>query len=357
MCRSSLGQPNRGRRLAETGTGKMWEPDLARLIAVGPAMRRVLQQARAAATLDTPVLLVGEPGTGKRSLAQAIHRASARGRAAFVTVDAARLPPTALLDLFHDAHPHGFATWAREQSAADAALGAIYIREPTHIPRDVQMLVCARADDWRDVRWFLGSTQELEPAVAAGALRPEFYYRFSVLTIRLPPLRERHEEMPHIVEEVIEEISQGRGRSQLPRAGELYRALVNDPWPGNWHELYRVLEQALARAHGAELSWDHFPWVWRSRHQGQKSPAPEILRPLPLDELLQEAEKRIIQLALRQARGNRTRAAQRLRISRARLLRRMEALGLDQSLLEAEGGPGSERPSRQASDAGSGASP
>jgi arginine utilization regulatory protein len=282
-----------------------------------PAMRRAVAQARLAATLRLPVTLVGQSGTGKHWLARAIHHASPWRDRGFACIDAHALPAALVADLLLE--PRG----------ERLALGTVYVRGPAHLPRELQERLAHRlhsSDDSTDgPRLILGHRDDPAEAVRAGRLHDELHCTASALTIHLPPLRERLADLDGLVR-----IFLGRARTwhesptSLPTtvSAEAALALRAYTWPGNLRELHDVLRGAAVRAKGERVELADLPFFLRT------GPLPAA-RKLPLDTLLEQAERRLILLALRQAGGNRSQAADILGIWRPRLLRRLEHLGID----------------------------
>jgi DNA-binding NtrC family response regulator len=281
-------------------------------------LRQVVEQARLAAHTRVPVLIRGEPGTGKEWLARAIHYQGPAREAAFAAVDCARLPPAFLATLlFGD----GGLAWRPD-------VGALYLRELGRLPHDLQERVIDLAGDSqaRGPRLFAGSC-----AGPAEGDRPpdDLHCALGTLLLELPPLRDRPAaDLPGLVERLLARAAEAEGRPAPGLTPEAWEVLYTYRWPGNVRELYGVLADALARvgaaANGKRIDVADLPLYLRL------GPAPEAGpdRALPLDRLLEQAERRLITLALHRARGNKTRAAEILSVWRPRLLRRMQALGI-----------------------------
>lgn len=290
---------------------------LDRLVSELPAMQRVAEQARLAGQTSLPVALLGEPGTGKRWLAHCIHGLSAVKDSAFVAVDCRRLPHAALAEvLFGDA---GLGRRLRP--------GSLFLRQPECLPREMQDRFNQALTAWQEQghgpRVMTAFDSDPRPAVQAGQLLGELYCRLSPLVIELPPLRERSADLGWLVEHLLARACQAIGRpTRSLAAGALQRLQVHS-WPGNLRELYDVLLQAAGRAGTEVIETADLPFYL----QAAAVPQP---RRLPLDSLLEQAEKRLIALALKEAKNNKTEAAEMLAIWRQRLIRRMEALGLDE---------------------------
>lgn len=278
-----------------------------------PAVERVGEQARLASQGHMPVTLIGEAGTGKHWLARAIHQAGASRDRCFACVDCRALPPILVDGLLLD--PRG----------RRMALGTVYLREPGELPRDLQdrLAQVLRSGDEADApRWIVGHRADPAESVRAGRLVHELHCAASTLIVHLPPLRDRLADLDAFIDCFL-----ARTRLLIEHkialvSPEAALALRAHGWPGNLRELYDVLRAASARAKGERIELADLPFFLRN------APLPAEKK-LPLDALLEQAERRLIERALRQAHGNRTRAAEILGIWRARLQRRMEHFGID----------------------------
>ncbi|MCI0457738.1 MAG: sigma 54-interacting transcriptional regulator [Gemmataceae bacterium] len=286
-----------------------------------PAMHRVADQVRLASQTRVPVLVVGEPGTGKCFLARIIHHQGLTREGTFAALDCARLPGAALTaTLFGE----GSRIWQARQ-------GTCYLQEPGCLPRDLQTRLCDWLGDDRDApgpRVIAGCSVDPGQEVQAGRLLEDLHCALGTLVIALPPLRQRLEDLPGLVERLLERVpAEGDRRSVglTPAAWDLVRSYA---WPGNLRELYTVLQGAWARAQGVQIDATDLPANVRLAVQLERTPAREPERPLALDQVLEQVERRLILLALRHAKGNKSRAAEWLSVWRPRLLRRMEALGI-----------------------------
>jgi DNA-binding NtrC family response regulator len=177
-----------------------------------------------------------------------------------------------------------------------------------------------------DVRIIAATNRDLERAVEEGAFREDLYYRLNVVTIAVPPLRERREDVPELAEHLLRKLARER---RLPQgelsAGALERLQAHD-WPGNVRELEHALERALVLSHGGRIAPEHLALATETR------PAPDVLAGVPFDKGMHEAvaelERRLIERALAAAGGNRTRAAQILKINRRLLYDKLRELGI-----------------------------
>jgi DNA-binding NtrC family response regulator len=293
----------------------------------GLAMRRVLEQVRLAIKSAGPVWIAGEPGSGKQWLARVIHLESGMGDRGFHALDCRRLP----------------AAWVLREITVSAGetrsgrVGTIYLRQPEHLPRDAQARILdlfrGREEEpgGRNCpRLLIGSTRTPDATTADTGLTDEFCCCFSPLTIHLPPLRARREEMRTLAERLLERAAATAGKAVSGMSAEAWDVLLAAAWPGNLRELYAVLRQACERADGPLLHVHDLPWYLRT------TPA-ESEHKLVLDDLLREVERRLLLLALERSKEkragkdvvNKSRAAALLSIWRARLIRRLKDLGIE----------------------------
>jgi transcriptional regulator with PAS, ATPase and Fis domain len=224
-----------------------------------PAMLRVIRTVRLYAGLDTPVLIEGETGTGKELVARALHASSPRAGRRMVTADCAALPETlAESELF--GHERGAYTGADRPYAGRihlAAGGTLFLDEVNSLSLGIQgklLRFLERGEFTRigqqqpvsiDVRVVSATNAPLETLVASGAMRADFYFRLNVLTLRLPPLRERPDDLPLLVEQFLEEEPLARQLGVSRVAGDVLGRLREMSWPGNVRELRNLLRRSL----------------------------------------------------------------------------------------------------------------
>jgi transcriptional regulator with PAS, ATPase and Fis domain len=285
----------------------------------GPAQARLVEQVRLAAESRAAALLVGAPGTGKRWLARVIHNQGPGRERSFAAVDCPRLPPAAL----------AFTLFGEGGLVRRAAVGTLYLREPGALPRDLQArLVEVLADPAPDgPRLLAGTAADLDEEVRSGRLLEELRYGLTTLVLTLTPLRQRPADLPMLVERLLEQTAADDDRRPLRLTPEAWECLRAYSWPGNLRELRSALLSARLHATGETIDAGDLPGYLRVAVQLGPTPGPREERALPLAELLEKVERRLIGLALDRARGNRSRAAELLALWRPRLLRRMEALG------------------------------
>ncbi len=286
----------------------------AGLLHQSAAMEEVLEQAWRIARSDAAVFIHGESGTGKERLARAIHRASARADGPFVAINCAAIPEHLVeAELF--GHRKGAFTGAdRDRTglfeAADG--GTLFLDEVGDLPTGTQakLLRVLQEGEIRpvgatrprpvNVRILSASHQDLEQAVATGRFREDLYYRLDVMTLELPPLRERREDIPllagHFLQEVRERSSDCVARAFAPEAME---ALLAAPWPGNVRQLRNVVEQTAALAVTPVISLALVQRALRGKVESI----------IPLAQAHAEFERDYLIRVLRMTRGNVTRAA------------------------------------------------
>jgi transcriptional regulator with PAS, ATPase and Fis domain len=313
------------------------------LIGFGPAHRRLMEQVRLAAGSAVPVLIVGEPGTGKRHVARTIHQHGPYRQRPFITFDCEALPAEVIERELFGAAGLDVPDGPRRRPRLSLGDGStLLIDEVLSLPRDLQARLVDALDS--PVRLIATTAGEPEAALRDDRLRPEFYYAMTPLVLRLHPLRERRDELPVLAQHFLERVNQ-RGAAQrsgfTPGAIEV---LTSYDWPGNLPELARVVEHAHAHtspAGGTLITPDDLPATIRGHLGGAYTPPAPGFPIKPLDELLTEVERRVIETALRQSRSNKSRAAEILGISRPRLYRRIKELNLpdDGEPVEEDGPP------------------
>ncbi len=299
------------------------------VVSRSPRMQPVLQRMRAAIANHSTVLLSGPRGAGKGLIARTIHANGAQREGPFVLVAAAAVAKDdAGRALFGDAGQTG--------AFRAAQGGTLYIDDVAELPPDVQarlaqFLAADAAATRKTTRPRLIVSIEGDPdtAVREGRLRPELYYRLNGVTIELPPLRERREDIPSLVQRFLDH-GGGAGKRVIteisPRA---WTALLSYAWPGNVAELASAVRSAQLGGSGPILQASDLPPAVRAATKSSGPPAAsdDVL----LDPILEQVERQTILEALRRANGQRNRAAQLMGISRSRLYRRMEVLRITPS--------------------------
>jgi DNA-binding NtrC family response regulator len=293
------------------------------IIGRGPAHRRLLEQLGAAAATTVPVLIAGESGTGKRLLARTIHQRGAGRNAPLVPFDAAALPAEVIEHaLFGD----GESADADPMRPIVPSGATLLIGDILDLPRDLQARIATALD--RSIRLVATTTGDPEAALKAERLRPDLYYALTALVIRVSPLRERQDELPLFAQHLLEGLNLHGDRQRVGFRDEAIATLLGYDWPGNLRELARVVKVAHSTGRGDWIESDDLPAEIRGHLGSAFLPPPVIAPTTPLDELLTQVERRLIEHALQRSGQNKSRAAELLGISRPRLYRRIKDLGL-----------------------------
>lgn len=289
------------------------------LVGLGPRHDRLMAQIAATAPVATPAMIVGEPGTGKRMVAGAIHARGVRPESPFLAVDVAALTPGMLeRELFGV---------DRGEGLLSASIGAtLYLSHVDRIPRDIQArLVAAMANP--TVRILGATTVDPELALHDERFREDFYFAMSVQVLRLAPLRERIDEVPILAQHFLELAHDGKQTPVASFSPAAIDVLAAYDWPGNLRELARVV--AAAGGHGSDpIRPDDLPAEIRGELASAYAARPTQAIVTPLDQWLTRLERRLIEQALQRARQNKSRAADLLEISRPRLYRRIKELSI-----------------------------
>jgi transcriptional regulator with GAF, ATPase, and Fis domain len=319
--------------------------------AIGESKRwkDVLTQAAKVAPTETTVLLTGESGTGKEVVARLIHRASPRAGGPFVALNCAALPETLLeSELFgHEKGAFTGATTARPGRIEQAAGGLLFLDEVGEMSPSVQAKILRVLQEREyqrlggtrsikaDVRVVAATNRDLEAALGRGEFREDLYYRLRVFEIRLPPLRERREDILPLAVAFLQEIGTMVGRPAAGISREARDALLAYPWPGNARELRNALERATILCDGGLIAVEHLPiGVGRppvASPSGAGGPGAWSADGVTLEAV----ERDLIARALRQAGNNRSRAARLLGITRSQLYYRIQKHGLDVAVTRA----------------------
>ncbi|MBD3163550.1 MAG: response regulator [Candidatus Eisenbacteria bacterium] len=304
------------------------------LIGTSKPVRELFTLARRAAATEAAILIRGESGTGKSVLAAAIHNHSKRSHAPFLKVNSGAIPENLLeSELF--GHEQGAFTGAvrRKQGLFEVAEGGtLFLDEIGDLPMAMQVKLLSAIEEKQflrvggtrpircDVRILAATHRDLEQGIREGTFREDLYYRINVFPLTIPPLRDRPEEIPLLVEHFLK----GKGMDPERVRPEALRLLAGYRFPGNVRELENLIERAMILADGRELGAEHFPSLHRPDGT-QMVATPEI----PDDGLsMDEVEKRYILAALAKAEGNKSRAAALLGLSRRTLYSRMERHGI-----------------------------
>jgi two-component system response regulator PilR (NtrC family) len=309
------------------------------LVGYSRAMAAIQRTIVRVAAVDAPVLIVGETGTGKELVAQAIHARSARAHAPLVAVNMATLTESlAATDLFGATKgAYTGAANARQGLFAEADGGTLFLDEVAELPLTMQVKllraiqekrvrkVGATGEEAVDVRVICATHQDLKALVEQGRFRQDLFYRLNVIELRMPALRECREDIPALAQHILERLARTAGLVPPPLAAPALAALQSYPFPGNVRELENVLERALAlmvgdRIDAADLNLApaQMPGVAPATAGGS------------LQDHLDHVERHAILDALTQANNNRTAAARLLGVTFRSLRYRMARLGMNE---------------------------
>jgi PAS domain S-box-containing protein len=310
-----------------------------------PALKCVLSRISKVAPSDSTVLITGETGTGKELVARAIHRRSDRASRAFVSVNCAAIPRDLIAsELF--GHEKGSFTGATQQRLGRfelASEGTIFLDEVGEIPAETQIALLRVLQEHEfervggtrpiraDVRVIAASNRDLEAAISAGSFRSDLFYRLHVFPIEIPPLRERREDIPLLVEYFIDRYARKAGKKITTVDKKTLRLLESYPWPGNIRELQNVIERSVIVCETTNFSVDE---SWLS----QKLPKRKAESQLYLSEKVAAQEKELIEAALRGSKGRvfgPSGAAARLGIARSTLESKIRSLKINKNRFKA----------------------
>jgi DNA-binding NtrC family response regulator len=323
------------------------------VVGASARMRAVFDFVRVIADSSSTVLVTGESGTGKEVVANLIHHAGPRRQMPFVAVSCALFSETLIeTELF--GHERGAFTGAIRDKAGRfeaAGGGTIFLDDIDDVPLGVQVKLLRVLQNRTiervggtktipvDVRVVTGSKRDLRHLVTEGRFREDLYYRLNVLPIVLPPLRERREDIPVLMEHFLRRYFRARGEDLPEIAPSVRQAFLQYPWPGNVRELENACERIAqtctcgAVRVGCVAASVLFGGDGRGPADGAPPDTePELAAPLSLEERLREVEANLISWALRVSTGNKSKAAELLRIKRSTLGDRINRCGLGKAV-------------------------
>jgi transcriptional regulator with GAF, ATPase, and Fis domain len=292
------------------------------VLGTSPRIKEIFDLLQMVAPSEATVLLLGETGTGKELVAQAIHRNSPRTAGPFVVVNCAALPETLLeSELF--GHERGAFTGATNRKDGRFVLahhGTLFLDEvgELSLPIQAKILRVLQAREFEplgstrtvkvDVRIITATNRELEKMVREGKFREDLYYRLNVFPVVLPPLRERQEDLPELAEFFLKKFGEKNRREGISLAPEVLEAFRRYPWPGNIRELENIMERAVIVCQGTVITLENLPPAFQ-----QKGGWPVGLEERELE--LPELERQLISRTLERVAGQRQQAAEILGIS------------------------------------------
>ncbi len=305
-----------------------------------PAMLVIYDQIQRVADLKTTVLIQGESGTGKELVARALHDSGCRSAEPFVVINCGAIPETLLEEeLF--GHAKGAFTGAVSDKPGlfeQADGGTLFLDEVGEMPLSLQVKllrvlqegevrrVGATASRHVDVRVISATARDLQTEVSAGRFREDLYFRLNVFSLQMPPLRERVDDIPLLVQQLVKKCAAKLGREPVPQvAPETLRRLMAYSWPGNIRELENVIERAMVLCNGDQLAETCLP------EAPEAGPATKgrVEENLSIKQAERIMEVELIRKALERTGGNRTHAAKILEISHRTLLYKLKEYGLE----------------------------
>jgi two-component system response regulator AtoC len=307
-----------------------------------PRVQEILQTILKIAEYKTTVLISGESGTGKELVAKALHFSSSRKDNAFVAVNCGAIPENLLeSELF--GHVRGAftdASFTKKGLFEEADGGTILLDEIGELPSllQVKLLRVLQEEEIRrvgdtkpipiNIRVIAATVRDLSNDVKVGRFRADLFYRLNVLSLHLPPLRERREDIPLLINHFVEIFSPRFNKQIKGVAKDAMEVLLNSEWSGNIRELENSLERAIALAEGDTIQLNDLPpylFEKADTHPGLFIPQPE----LSIKQVSEQVERELIRRALERTGGNRTKAARLLEISHRALIYKIKEYGLD----------------------------
>jgi len=317
-----------------------------RVVGESASWRAALTHATQVAATDTTVLLLGESGTGKEVIARFVHRASARRDGPFVALNCAALPEQLLeAELFgYERGAFTGATQSKPGQLEQAGGGTLFLDEVGEmtLPAQAKFLRVLQEREFQrlggtrvlksDARIVAATNRDLARAIAQGTFREDLFYRLNVFAIRLPPLRDRRDDVLPLSEAFLADIARGLGRPPSGISKDARQALTEYEWPGNVRELRNILERAAILCEGGLITHEHLSLGALTPRAAAPPPTPAaMLQPASPSSAtdLKSMERALIEQALRDARFNKSKAATALGLTRAQLYVRMKRYGLE----------------------------
>jgi DNA-binding NtrC family response regulator len=314
---------------------------LENIIGESAPVHEVLEIVRQVAPTRATVLLRGESGTGKELIAKAIHQLSPRAKAPLITVHCAALSPTLLeSELF--GHEKGAFTGAHERRIGRFELaqgGTLFLDEIGEIDATLQVKllrflgertferVGSNATLTADVRLITATNKDLEEQVKAGKFREDLFFRLRVVEIIMPPLRDRPGDIPLLAVAFLREFARENNKPVRDFTADAMEALIHHAWPGNVRELRTAIEHAVVLCHGERVTVRDLPAAVKDGGRPATASPQRMLERSDLT--VKDAEKQLIIRALKECDGNRSRAAEKIGMSRRTLHRKLHAYHLE----------------------------
>lgn len=310
------------------------------IVGSSQVMTELRRLAQRAAKVNSPVLLVGDSGTGKELFAHAIHRASDRHRQPFIRLNCAAIPKDLLEAELFGYEPGAFTgagTKGKPGKFELAHQGTIFLDEVSELPLEIQPKllrvveekIVERLGATRpvkcDFRLIAATNENLEDCIRRGKFRKDLYYRLNVIPLHIPPLRERREDIPLIASHLLQSLCRDFGLAAKGISPEVMKIFQNHDWPGNVRELSNILERTLTLLDERDemIHVEHLPLFFRSLSTRSERSQPRILK-----DLRATSERDAVLHAIRAANNNKNEAARILGIHRTALYKKMKKLNL-----------------------------
>ncbi len=313
------------------------------IIGTSLAWRRTMDVVMQAAPSEATVLLLGESGTGKELLARALHENSSRARGPFVAVNCSAIPETILeAELFgYEKGAFTGATARREGRFEGADGGTLFLDEIGEIPPQVQvklLRVLQESEVERlggggrstriDIRLVAATNKDLQRAVREGRFREDLYYRLNVISVAIPPLRDRRDDIPLLIEHFLQVYREKNGKAIVGCSKRALELLAAYPWPGNVRELENAIERAVVLTRGNAIAEDDLPREVRDpAHAHTGGDGGHHVLSFAIGTPMEEMERRAIHETLRHTKGDKRLAAQLLGIATRTIYRKLESDG------------------------------
>jgi two-component system, NtrC family, response regulator AtoC len=310
------------------------------IIASGNRMNELLRTTRKIAEYKTTVLITGESGTGKELIARAIHDLSPRAQEPFVAVNCGAIPETLLESELFGHRKGAFTDAIRDKKGLfeEASGGTLFLDEIGELPLGPQVkllrvlqeqvvrAVGSTTDDKVDVRVVAATVRDLGEEVRQGRFREDLFYRLNVIQVQLPPLRDRREDIPFLIDHFVRRTNTKLGTQCQGASPEAMKLLLAYSWPGNVRELENTVERALVLSDGSHIEVEGLP----ERLRENRDRIRQTLQSgeLSIKKTTRIIEEELIRKALRETHGNRTNAAKILEISHRALLYKIKEYGI-----------------------------
>jgi transcriptional regulator with PAS, ATPase and Fis domain len=302
------------------------------ILGASPQIRELISKAERVADSRLSVIITGETGTGKELFAKAIHFNSPRSAKPFVAVNCSAIPETIFeSEMFGIEKGVATGVEARIGKIQQAQEGTLFLDEVGEMPLQLQVKLLRLLEERTlervgsrtaipvDLRIIAATNRDLKQEISKGTFREDLFYRLNGIELRVPPLRERRDDILLLARHFLDKWGRSCGRPTMRIAKEAVEQLRTYPWPGNVRELDNEIARAVALTYTDTISVADLSEALQ-QHQGDKSGGGLLLK---------QSEKQLIELTLREAKGNKTQAAERLGMSREGLRKKLKRLGIE----------------------------